>query len=54
VNEPNCEPGGGLKDKPEDPSEKIVSTELDLPLFLRDSSEGPKGNAQDEKDKTEE
>jgi len=28
--------------------------ESDTPLFLRDSSEGEKGNAQDEKDKTEE
>lgn len=26
--------------------------EFDTPLFLRDSSDGPKGDAQDEKDKT--
>ena len=37
-----------------DPDEEIINKELDIPLFLRDSSEGQKGNAQDEKDKTEE
>jgi hypothetical protein len=28
--------------------------EPDVPLFLRDTSDGKKGNAQDEKDRTEE
>jgi hypothetical protein len=43
-----------LKDKSKDPVEEIIPQEPELPLFLRDSSEGPKGDAQDEKDKTEE
>ena len=37
-----------------DPVEEMIPKKPDLPLFLRDSSEGPKGDAQDEKDKTEE
>jgi hypothetical protein len=54
VNEPDFEPRGGLKDKSENPVGGMISKKSDLPLFLRDSSEGQKGNAQDEKDKTEE
>ncbi len=33
---------------------EIVSKETPTPLFMSDGSEGNKGNAQDEKDKTEE
>jgi len=54
VNELNFEPGGGLKDKSKDPVEETIPKKPELPLFLRDGSEGPKGDAQDEKDKTEE
>lgn len=36
------------------PVENMLHREHDTPLFLRDSSEGKKGNAQDEKDKVEE
>jgi hypothetical protein len=35
-----------------DPVEEITNKEPDIPLFLRDRSEGQKGNAQDEKDKS--
>ena len=54
VKELSFEPGGALKDKSKDPVEETIPKKPDLPLFLRDSSEGPKGDAQDEKDKTEE
>lgn len=33
---------------------ELLHQESDVPLFLRDSSDGEKGDAQDEKDKTEE
>jgi len=33
-------------------SVREICQEVDVPLFLRDSSEGQKCNAQDEKDKT--
>lgn len=36
------------------PVENMLHQEHDTPLFLRDSSEGKKGNAQDEKDRVEE
>jgi hypothetical protein len=36
------------------PVENMLHREHETPLFLRDSSEGKKGNAQDEKDKVEE
>jgi len=54
VNELIFEPGSGLKDKSKDPVEETIPKKPELPLFFRDSSEGPKGDAQDEKDKTEE
>jgi len=54
VKELSFEPGGGLKDKSKDPVEETIPKKPELPLFLIDSSEGPKGDAQDEKDKTEE
>ena len=31
---------------------ELLHQESDIPLFLRDSPEGQKGDAQDEKDKT--
>ena len=34
--------------------EDMLHREHETPLFLRDTSEGKKGNAQDEKDKVEE
>ena len=33
---------------------ELLHQEPDVPLFLRDSSDGEKGDAQDEKDKTAE
>jgi hypothetical protein len=36
------------------PVKELLQQEADVPLFLRDSSDGEKGDAQDEKDKTEE
>jgi hypothetical protein len=36
------------------PVKELLHQEADVPLFLRDSSNGEKGDAQDEKDKTEE
>ena len=33
---------------------ELLHQEADVPLFLRDNSDGDKGDAQDEKDKTEE
>lgn len=38
--------------KTEEPVKGLPHQESDIPLFVRDSSEGQKGNAQDEKDKT--
>ena len=48
LNELNSEKGA------EGPVRELLHQEPDVPLFLRDSSEGQKGDAQDEKDKTEE
>lgn len=36
----------------EEPLRELLHQESDVPLFLKDSSEGKKGDAQDEKDKT--
>jgi hypothetical protein len=45
----------GLELKKEvEPGSKNLSKESSTPLFMRDSSEGDKGNAQDEKDETAE
>lgn len=48
--------GQELKAEVEDdkPVSKSLLSETSTPLFLSDSPEGNKGNAQDEKDKTEE
>jgi hypothetical protein len=48
--------GQELKTEVEDdePVSKSLSKESSIPLFLIDSPEGNKGNAQDEKDETEE
>ena len=45
-----------LKKEVEDdePVSKSLLKEFSTPLFIRDSPEGDKGNAQDEKDETEE
>ena len=40
--------------KGEEPVSKSLFKEFSTPLFLSDSPEGNKGNAQDEKDETEE
>ena len=40
--------------KDEEPVSKSLLKETSIPLFMSDSSEGNKGNAQDEKDETEE
>jgi hypothetical protein len=46
VNERNSE-------KPAEESDReLLHQEPDVPLFLKESSEGQKGDAQDEKDKT--
>ena len=37
-----------------EPVRALLHQEPDVPLFLRDGSDGEKGNAQDEKDKTAE
>jgi hypothetical protein len=37
-----------------EPVRELLHQEPDVPLFLRNGSEGKKGNAQDEKDKTAE
>jgi hypothetical protein len=39
---------------PEVSEKELPPQESDVPLFLRDSSDGEKGDAQDEKDKTAE
>ena len=46
MNEPNSEK------ETEEPVKELLHQEPEVPLFLRDSSEGQKGDAQDEKDKT--
>ena len=48
--------GQELKDEVEnkEPVSESLFKEASPPLFLSDSSEGKKGNAQDEKDETEE
>ena len=38
----------------EGPLRELLHQEPEIPLFLRDSSEGKKGDAQDEKDETAE
>jgi len=48
VNEPNCE--NAAPELVRIPSEQ----ESEVPLFLRDGSDGQKGDDQDEKDKTKE
>ena len=40
--------------KDDKPASKSLLKESSIPLFLSDSPEGNKGNAQDEKDETEE
>ena len=40
--------------KDDEPVSKSLLKETSIPLFMSDSSEGNKGNAQDEKDETEE
>lgn len=46
MDEPNSEK------ETEGPVKELLHQEPDVPLFLRDSPEGKKGDAQDEKDKT--
>ena len=46
--------GQALKEEPEDETPAGVSDSPNTPLFMRSSTERPKGNAQDEKDETEE
>jgi hypothetical protein len=48
VNERKSEP------KINEPVRELGNPPSDTPLFLREGSEGEKGNAQDEKDKSEE
>ena len=43
-----------LKEEVEDNESKSLFNESSTPLFLGDSPQGNKGNAQDEKDETEE
>ncbi len=38
----------------EEPVKDLLHQQSDITLFLRDGAEGQKGDAQDEKDKTEE
>lgn len=38
----------------QEPVRELLHQEPKVPLFLKDNSEGKKGNAQDEKDKTAE
>lgn len=42
------------EDQKKEPVRESLPKEPPTPLFMSDSSEGKKGNAQDEKDKTEE
>ena len=46
--------GQELKDEGEEPVSEILFRQASTPLFIRDSQGGNKGNAQDEKDETEE
>lgn len=47
--------GQGLSDKEtEEPAEEMIQKESDTPLFLMDTLDGQKADAQDEKDKTAE
>ena len=48
VNEPNSE------DETEEQVRELLHQEPEVPVFIRDSSEGPQGDPQDEKDKTSE
>lgn len=48
TNKPEQEPKEEVKT--EEPSQETTDDQSSLPLFLRDSSEGDQGNAQDEKD----
>ena len=41
---------GALEDKTERPAGRPLERDQEAPLFLRDRSDGLKGNAQDEKD----
>jgi hypothetical protein len=45
VNKPTSE-------KEPEPVRELLHQEPEVPVFLRDTSEGQKGDAQDEKDKT--
>lgn len=36
----------------EEPVKELLHQEPEVPLFIKDSAEGKKGDAQDEKDKT--
>jgi hypothetical protein len=44
----------GSSDELRDPVRESIVEKAELPLFLRDSAEGPQGDAQDEKDESEE
>jgi hypothetical protein len=45
--------GQGLSDKDtKEPVKEILQEESDTPLFLKDTLDGQKGDAQDEKDKS--
>jgi hypothetical protein len=46
--------GQGLSDKEAKEPDKEIPEEPDTPLFLQDTLNGQKGDAQDEKDKTAE
>jgi hypothetical protein len=47
--------GQGLSDKEtKEPVEEILEQQPDTPLFLKDTLDGQKGDAQDEKDKSAE
>jgi hypothetical protein len=52
TNQPEQEPNEEIKT--EEPSNEITDDQSSLPLFLRNSSEGAQGNAQDEKDASSE
>lgn len=39
-------------EKETEPVRELLRQEPEIPLFLRDTSDGQKGDAQDEKDKT--
>ena len=46
--------GQALKEEPGDQTPAALSKSTDTPLFMNSSPERPRGNAQDEKDETEE